>query len=1285
MSIKASSLFRLLSVFILLTLLVSVLGITPAVADTRADKIKYKIDSNARTSPGTASALELGVANMDRDQCLGAASETASHAQTGRIRFAGTDPNKPIRQPIASLRSATPENAARGYLSKCGSFFGVNDQAAELKVKREHQTNGGRSVVRFQQAYQDIPVFGGELVMQLTQTNDIIFVNGEILPDINLDVQPKVDAAAAQRTALQLVAEKYAVNPNDLQASEATLWIYNPVLLQSKAGETSLVWRIEVTPAELAPIRELVLMDANTGDAVLNFNQVDTALNRQTYTANNTSSQPGALVCNESNPTCAGGDADAVNAHTYGGDTYDFYFNNYSRDSINNAGMALISTVHYSWGYCNAFWNGSQMTYGDGCSIVADDVVAHEMTHGVTEYESNLIYSGQSGAINESFSDMWGEFVDLTNGKGNDDSNVRWLMGEDTSIGAIRNMKNPPALGDPDRMTNYITGGDVHTNSGIGNKAAYLITDGDTFNGYTVSGIGIAKAAAVYYEAQTNILTPSSDYYDLYNALYQACNNLIGESGITVDDCTQVRNATLATEMNLPLATTNAASTITATGATLNGTVNANGDSADVVFEYGLTVAYGATVTADQSPVTGSTNTAVNKAVTGLTPNTIYHYRVVASLNTGTAYGADKTFTTASLVTTNAASAITATGATLNGTANANGGSADVAFEYGPTTAYGTTVTADQSPVTGSTNTAVNKAVTGLTPNTIYHYRVVASLNTGTAYGADKTFTTASLVTTTNAASAITAIGATLNGTVNANGGSADVTFEYGLTVAYGTTVTADQSPVTGSTNTAVSKAVTGLTPNTIYHYRVVVSVNTGTAYGADKTFTTASLTYTITGNAGVAGATINYTDGSTTTDGNGDYSITVSYGWSGAVTPSKAGYVFSPTSKSYSNVTSNQTNQNCDTSTYLVTNTNDSGVGSLRQAIASSVSGGVINFDPSLSGQTILLASSLIINKNITIDGAGLISRIAVSGNESVRILSIGSKNTVTIKNIILRNGKRTGTNYAEYGSAIFANSYAILTVQNVTFSDNTAYTAGAIHISSHADVTILDSEFTNNTAQDEASAIYVNSSGKLTLKNSKLLNNTAISDGTIYFSGSTNSTIENNLFANNSALSGGAIYTQLGNATLNIKKNLFYNNFASSASGGGGALYFWITQIPTSITIENNTFYQNTAANVGGAIRFLTPGGSVLLNNNTLSNNTANRAGGNGGGNIYLVGNIGQMYNNIIANNGGGHDCVLPGSGSTIGDHNLVEDGSAICKPFITGDPNLGSLADNGGFTQT
>ncbi|MEE8419343.1 MAG: hypothetical protein V3S02_04445, partial [Dehalococcoidales bacterium] len=192
-------------------------------------------------------------------------------------------------------------------------------------------------------------------------------------------------------------------------------------------------------------------------------------------------------------------------------------------------------------------------------------------------------------------------------------------------------------------------------------------------------------------------------------------------------------------------ASTGAATAVGTSSATLNGIVNANGSNTTVTFEYGTDTGYGTNVTADQSPVTGNTSTAVNTTISSLAPGTTFHYRVVAQNVNGTSHGADTTFTTATLppnATTNPASGVNGTGATLNGIVNANGSNTTVTFEYGTDTSYGTNVTADQSPVTGNTSTAVNTTISSLAPSTTYHFRVVAQNVNGTSYGVDLTFTT---------------------------------------------------------------------------------------------------------------------------------------------------------------------------------------------------------------------------------------------------------------------------------------------------------------------------------------------------------------------------------------------------------------------------------------------------------------------------------------------------------------------------------------------------------------
>ncbi|MFN0074041.1 MAG: M4 family metallopeptidase [Chloroflexota bacterium] len=441
-----------------------------------------------------------------------------------------------------------------------GPLFGLRDQAQELKVKRDSIVNGGRFVVRFTQVYREIPVFAGEVIVHLDANRNVQVATGELLPDISVDTQPTVSSGQAADTARAVTGRAHGVQVGALTTIEPELRIYNRSLVGDPGPRlTRLVWQVVVRAGALEPIRQLVLVDAQSGGVLLSFNQVPDAKNRVTYTSGGTSARPGTLVCTEANPTPCDADQDAQEAHRYAGDTYDFYATRHGRDGINGAGGTLISSVHwFSAGVCpNAFWDGTQMTYCDGAA--KDDIVGHELTHGVTEFESGLLYFRQAGAINESFSDVWGEFVDQVNGSGTDTVGVKWQIGEDAAAfgGAIRNMANPPDFNDPDKMTSGFfqtsnaDNGGVHGNSGLNNKAAFLLTDGGTFNGRTVSGLGMDKTAKIYYEAQTSLLTPGSDYADLYNALQQACFNITGQAGISVDDCQEVQDAVNAVEMNL--------------------------------------------------------------------------------------------------------------------------------------------------------------------------------------------------------------------------------------------------------------------------------------------------------------------------------------------------------------------------------------------------------------------------------------------------------------------------------------------------------------------------------------------------------------------------------------------------------------------------------------------------------------------------------------------------------------------------------------------------------------
>lgn len=269
---------------------------------------------------------------------------------------------------------------------------------------------------------------------------------------------------------------------------------------------------------------------------------------RYVYSADNGSTLPGRLVRGEGQPSI--GDVSVDEAYDGSGLTYDLYWDAYQRDSIDGSGLALISTVHYQRSYDNAFWNGHQMVYGDGDEdrpaeealfnrfTIALDIIAHELTHGVTSYEANLTYYGQPGALNESMSDVFGSLVKQRR-LNQTAREADWIIGQGlftanvNGVG-IRSMKEPgtayndPTLGkdpQPGHMRDYVNtlddNGGVHINSGIPNRAFYVTA-------YELGGLAWEKAGRIWYQVLCNRMTNSSTFQDAANLTHQVAGELYG-------------------------------------------------------------------------------------------------------------------------------------------------------------------------------------------------------------------------------------------------------------------------------------------------------------------------------------------------------------------------------------------------------------------------------------------------------------------------------------------------------------------------------------------------------------------------------------------------------------------------------------------------------------------------------------------------------------------------------------------------------------------------------------
>jgi Zn-dependent metalloprotease len=343
----------------------------------------------------------------------------------------------------------------------------------------------------------------------------------------------------------------------------------------------------------------------------------------------------------------------ALDAHYGVSQTYSFYLANFNRNSYNGTGGALYSYVNISGTVDNAYWDGSAMNFGTRSTgapggVTGIDVTGHELTHGVTQTTSNLTYSGESGAMNESMSDIMGKSVQFWSKPGD----VNWQLSNDMNW-IIRDMSNPNLKQQPDtyKGTYWYTGtsdnGGVHTNSGVGNYMFYLLVNGgsgtnDLGNSFSVTGIGLAKADQILYRSETVYLTSSSKYADWRTACVNAATDLYGAGS---NEVTQVMNAWYAVGIGTAGGTGNGCSAPTGLTASSITNTSATVSWSAVSGALSYNLQWKAASSGTWNTVSGLTTTSYS--LTGLTLGTTYQFQVQTVCSAGSSpYSNTASFTT---------------------------------------------------------------------------------------------------------------------------------------------------------------------------------------------------------------------------------------------------------------------------------------------------------------------------------------------------------------------------------------------------------------------------------------------------------------------------------------------------------------------------------------------------------------------------------------------------------------------------------------------------------------
>ena len=419
-----------------------------------------------------------------------------------------------------------PENIARRFLQQTSGLVALPEDVEErLDLSNITTDSKGYSHVVFQQVINGVQVFEGSIQVHMNPDGQVVTMKANRATQVNVPATPTLSAGKAIERAKQEFGEE----ASDKVPPESQLMFF-----RDDAGRVYLTWHVRIfSDQDMAGY--FYFLDAHTGLLLYKYNDMRHIRARETYTADNGETLPGQRIIQESDGNHA--DEAAWAAHENAGIVYQYFHDRFGRDSYDNRGSRLRSTVHYSRNYNNAYWTSSleQMVYGDGDGVnfgplsTALDVVAHELTHAVTSSTARFVYINEAGALDESFADFFG--VMASNG----DPVTDWKMGEHVYTpgrpgDALRDMSDPPRGDQPDhadnqrqlqpgelpecnpRSSRYNDNGYVHSNSGIPNKAFFLLVAGGTHHGVQVQGLGKTVAEEIVYLALTVYLesaTPS--------------------------------------------------------------------------------------------------------------------------------------------------------------------------------------------------------------------------------------------------------------------------------------------------------------------------------------------------------------------------------------------------------------------------------------------------------------------------------------------------------------------------------------------------------------------------------------------------------------------------------------------------------------------------------------------------------------------------------------------------------------------------------------------------------